>query len=138
MDITSAEMTKYAANELLATRISFINDIANLCEIVGADIQSVRMGIGSDPRIGNQFLYPGIGYGGSCFPKDIKALIKTELDFDYDLQLLKAVEKVNNNQKALLLIKYKTILVGNWKISLLLYGDFHLNQEPMICVKLLQ
>ena len=99
MDITSSEMTKYAANAMLATKISFINDIANLCEIVGADINHVRRGIGSDPRIGNKFIYPGIGYGGSCFPKDVKALIRTARDFGYDLRLLDAVEKVNNDQK---------------------------------------
>jgi UDPglucose 6-dehydrogenase len=99
MDITSSEMTKYAANAMLATKISFINDIANLCEIVGADINHVRRGIGSDPRIGNKFIYPGIGYGGSCFPKDVKALIRTAGDFGYDLRLLDAVERVNNDQK---------------------------------------
>jgi UDPglucose 6-dehydrogenase len=105
MDITSAEMTKYTANAMLATKISFINDIANLCEIVGADIQSVRKGIGSDSRIGNAFLYPGIGYGGSCFPKDVKALIKTGHDFNYDLKILQAVENVNNSQKNVLFNK---------------------------------
>ncbi len=102
MDITSAEMTKYAANAMLATKISFINDIANLCEIVGADINMVRKGIGSDPRIGSKFLYPGVGYGGSCFPKDVQALIKTASDFGYELKVLKAVEEVNQNQKSLL------------------------------------
>jgi UDPglucose 6-dehydrogenase len=102
MDITSSEMTKYAANSMLATKISFINDIANLCEIVGADINLVRKGIGSDSRIGNKFLYPGVGYGGSCFPKDVQALIKTAKDFDYDLQVLQAVESVNKFQKTVL------------------------------------
>ncbi len=102
MDITSAEMTKYAANAMLATKISFINDIANLCEIVGADINMVRKGIGSDPRIGSRFLYPGVGYGGSCFPKDVQALIKTASDFGYELKVLKAVEDVNQQQKAVL------------------------------------
>ncbi|MCF8381287.1 MAG: UDP-glucose/GDP-mannose dehydrogenase family protein [Bacteroidales bacterium] len=112
MDITSAEMTKYAANAMLATKISFINDIANLCEIVGADINSVRKGIGSDSRIGNMFLYPGIGYGGSCFPKDVKALIKTGKDFNYNLQILQAVENVNNKQKTVLFNKIENYFEG--------------------------
>jgi UDPglucose 6-dehydrogenase len=105
MDIPSAELTKYAANTMLATKISFMNDIANLCEIVGADINAVRKGIGSDPRIGDKFIYPGIGYGGSCFPKDVKALIKTGDDHHYALNILKAVEDVNNHQKLLLFNK---------------------------------
>jgi len=102
MNIPSAEMTKYAANAMLATRISFMNEIANLCEIVGADVNLVRMGIGSDPRIGNQFIYPGIGYGGSCFPKDVKALIKTAKANNYDMRILTAVEHVNKDQKSIL------------------------------------
>lgn len=102
MDITSSEMTKYAANAMLATKISFINDIANLCEIVGADINLVRKGIGSDSRIGYKFLYPGVGYGGSCFPKDVQALVRTAQDYDYDLKVLKAVEEVNYYQKTVL------------------------------------
>ena len=105
MDITSAEMTKYAANSMLATKISFINDIANLCEIVGADINLVRKGIGSDSRIGNKFLYPGVGYGGSCFPKDVQALIKTAKTYGYDLKVLQAVEEVNSYQKTVLFDK---------------------------------
>lgn len=105
MDIPSAEMTKYAANAILATKISFMNDIANLCEKVGADINSVRIGIGSDPRIGNKFIYPGVGYGGSCFPKDVKALIRTAFDYEYRLEILEAVENVNNRQKASLFVK---------------------------------
>ena len=95
MDIPSAEMTKYAANSMLATRISFMNDIANLCERVGADVNMVRAGIGSDTRIGRKFLYAGCGYGGSCFPKDVKALIKTADSNGYSMEVLKAVEKVN-------------------------------------------
>ena len=105
MDITSAEMTKYAANSMLATKISFMNDIANLCEIVGADVNSVRRGIGSDSRIGNKFIYPGTGYGGSCFPKDVKALIKTADNYSYSLKVLKAVEEVNEAQKSVLITK---------------------------------
>lgn len=105
MDIPSAEMTKYAANSMLATRISFMNDIANLCELVGADVDKVRAGIGSDTRIGRKFLYAGCGYGGSCFPKDVKALIKTADDNGYSLEVLKAVERVNENQKKVLINK---------------------------------
>lgn len=107
MDIPSAEMTKYAANSMLATRISFMNDIANLCELVGADVNKVRAGIGSDTRIGRKFLYAGCGYGGSCFPKDVKALIKTADDNGYSLEVLKAVERVNEKQKGILFEKLK-------------------------------
>lgn len=121
MNIPSAEMTKYAANSMLATRISFMNDIANLCEIVGADINLVKKGIGSDTRIGNKFLYAGIGYGGSCFPKDVKALIKTADKHNYSLELLKSVEKVNEKQKTVLFEKvnkfFKNELKGK-KIAL--------------------
>ena len=102
MDIPSAEMTKYAANSMLATKISFMNDIANLCEIVGADVNAVRRGIGSDTRIGHQFIYPGAGYGGSCFPKDVKALIKTADKFGHSLEVLKSVEDVNDRQKEIM------------------------------------
>ena len=105
MDILSAEMTKYAANSMLATRISFINDIANLCELVGADVESVKCGIGSDSRVGNKFLNAGCGYGGSCFPKDVKALIKTGDDYHHELHLLKAVERINERQKGVLFTK---------------------------------
>ena len=104
-DIPSAEMIKYAANAMLATRISFMNDIANLCEIVGANVNMVRRGIGSDSRIGTKFLYPGCGYGGSCFPKDVKALIKTASTFGYDMKVLRAVEEVNDHQKNILFEK---------------------------------
>ena len=113
MDILSAEMTKYAANSMLATKISFMNDIANLCEIVGADINMVRKGIGSDSRIGNKFIYPGIGYGGSCFPKDVQALIRTAKENDYDLRVLKAVESVNSDQKLLMFNKIMKHFHGN-------------------------
>ena len=112
MDIPSSEMTKYAANSMLATRISFMNEIANLCERVGADINMVRSGIGSDTRIGRQFLYAGIGYGGSCFPKDVKALIKTGEQNGYQMQVLEAVENVNEKQKGLLFDKLSSIFDG--------------------------
>ncbi len=115
MDITSSEMTKYAANSMLATKISFINEIANLCEIVGADVESVRKGIGSDPRIGNKFIYPGTGYGGSCFPKDVQALIRTADENKYSLEILKAVERVNNRQKSVLFDKVNSYFNGNLK-----------------------
>lgn len=105
MDIPSAEMTKYAANAMLATKISFMNDVANLCEIMGADVNLVRKGIGSDPRIGNKFIYPGIGYGGSCFPKDVKALVRTARENGYEMRILQSVEDVNEDQKYLLFNK---------------------------------
>jgi UDPglucose 6-dehydrogenase len=113
MDIPSAEMTKYAANSMLATKISFMNDIANLCEIMGADVNKVRLGIGSDARIGNKFIYPGIGYGGSCFPKDVKALIKTAAENGYEMQVLKAVESVNEDQKSVLFDKVQRHFGGD-------------------------
>ncbi|RGT30697.1 UDP-glucose dehydrogenase family protein [Bacteroides clarus] len=113
MDIPSAEMTKYAANSMLATRISFMNDIANLCELVGADVNMVRSGIGSDTRIGRKFLYPGIGYGGSCFPKDVKALIKTAEQNGYRMRVLQAVEEVNEKQKSVLFEKLQRHFSGD-------------------------
>ena len=112
MDVPSAEMTKYAANSMLATRISFMNDIANLCELVGADVNMVRQGIGSDTRIGRKFLYPGCGYGGSCFPKDVKALIKTADQNGYSMEVLKAVERVNAHQKTILFEKLQNAFEG--------------------------
>ena len=115
MDIVSAEMTKYAANSMLATKISFMNDIANLCEIVGANVNAVRKGIGTDKRIGPYFIYPGTGYGGSCFPKDVQALIKTAEEYGYDMGVLKAVEDVNKRQKAVLYAKAKKYFGGNLK-----------------------
>lgn len=125
MDVPSAEMTKYAANSMLATKISFMNDIANLCEIMGADVNMVRKGIGSDARIGNKFIYPGIGYGGSCFPKDVKALIKTADENGYQMRILKSVEDVNEAQKSVLFNKiskhFKGVLKGKtfavWGLS---------------------
>lgn len=110
MDIASAEMTKYAANAMLATRISFMNDIANLCELVGADVNMVRKGIGSDLRIGRKFLYPGCGYGGSCFPKDVKALAKTGREHGYQMRIIEAVEEVNELQKTVVFNKIKASL----------------------------
>ena len=107
MDVPSAEMTKYAANSMLATKISFMNDIANLCEIMGADVNMVRKGIGSDSRIGTKFIYPGVGYGGSCFPKDVKALIKTAQENGYPMRVLQSVEDVNDDQKSVLVNKVK-------------------------------
>lgn len=114
-DIPSAEMIKYAANSMLATRISFMNDIANLCELIGADVNMVRKGIGADTRIGNKFLYPGCGYGGSCFPKDVKALIKTAEKNGYEMKVLKAVEEVNENQKNILFTKLSKYYNDNLK-----------------------
>jgi UDPglucose 6-dehydrogenase len=125
MDIASAEITKYAANAMLATRISFINEIANLCDILGADINHVRKGIGSDSRIGSKFIYPGSGYGGSCFPKDVKAIIKTAHDNGYELNVIKAVEKANEYQKNIIFKKmsdhfkndFKNKVIGIWGIA---------------------
>ena len=115
MDVPSAEMTKYAANAMLATRISFMNDMANLCELVGADVNMVRKGIGSDNRIGGRFLYPGCGYGGSCFPKDVKALIRTAKEYDYPMRILQAVEDVNDRQKTVLFRKLNDFHGGELK-----------------------
>ncbi len=115
MDKRSAEMTKYAANSYLATRISFMNEIANLCERVGADVDSVRKGMGSDSRIGKRFLFPGIGYGGSCFPKDVQALAMTADEYEYDFRILKSVMKVNADQKKILSAKIKRYFLGDMK-----------------------
>jgi UDPglucose 6-dehydrogenase len=113
MDVPSAEMTKYAANSLLATKISFMNDVANLCEIMGADVNMVRKGIGTDPRIGNKFIYPGIGYGGSCFPKDVKALVRTARQNGHEMRILQAVEDVNEDQKMVLFNKLNKAFGGD-------------------------
>jgi UDPglucose 6-dehydrogenase len=128
MDIPSAEMTKYAANAMLATKISFMNDVANLCELVGANVNEVRKGIGSDPRIGNRFIYPGIGYGGSCFPKDVKALFHTADDYGYDLRILKAVDAVNDDQKHVMFNKIRQHFGGDLKGKV--FGLWGLSFKP--------
>lgn len=115
MDEKSSELTKYAANSFLATKISFMNEIANLCELLGADVDNVRIGMGSDTRIGKRFLFPGIGYGGSCFPKDVKALIKSSNQVDYDFKILEAVETVNEVQKTIMMPKIKKYFNGDLK-----------------------
>ncbi len=129
MDIPSAEMTKYTANAILATKISFMNDIANLCELVGANVEIVRKGIGSDPRIGNKFIYPGTGYGGSCFPKDVKALIRTARNYQYNLKVLEAVEAVNERQKSILFTKIFKHFQGRIKGKT--FGIWGLSFKPM-------
>lgn len=128
MDIISAEITKYAANSMLAARISFINEIANLCDILGADINNVRKGIGSDSRIGSKFMYPGSGYGGSCFPKDVRAIIKTADDHGYELKVIKAVEKANEHQKNVMFNKISKYFIGNLKNKLI--GIWGLSFKP--------
>jgi len=123
MDLKSAELTKYAANAFLATKITFMNEIANFCEIVGADVDSVRRGIGSDSRIGKRFLFPGIGYGGSCFPKDVQALRKSGLEYGYPFKILDAVEEVNHSQKTSIVPKIVKYFKGNLKgVKLALWG----------------
>jgi len=128
MDIPSAEITKYAANSMLATRISFINEIANLCDLLGADINHVRKGIGSDSRIGSKFMYPGTGYGGSCFPKDVKAIIKTASDHGYELNVIAAVEKANEFQKNVILNKINKHFGNNIKNKT--FGIWGLSFKP--------
>ena len=128
MDIASAEITKYAANAMLATRISFINEIANLCDILGADVNQVRKGMGSDSRIGSKFLYPGAGYGGSCFPKDVKALIKTANDHGYEMNVVKAVETANEFQKTVLFRKIKNHFNDDLKNKI--FGIWGLSFKP--------
>lgn len=147
MDIPSAEMTKYASNSMLATRISFMNDIANLCECVGADVNMVRQGIGSDTRIGRKFLYAGCGYGGSCFPKDVKALIKTADDCGYSMEVLKAVEHVNEKQKSILFHKLQAAYKGEslkgktialWGLSFKPETDDMRESTALVIIKLLK
>lgn len=144
-DIPSAEMIKYAANSMLATRISFMNDIANLCELVGADVNMVRKGIGADSRIGNKFLYPGCGYGGSCFPKDVKALIKTAELNGYDMRVLRAVEEVNEYQKSILFEKLRRYFnnklngrtISIWGLSFKPETDDMRESTALVMIKLL-
>lgn len=146
MDVPSAEMTKYTANAMLATKISFMNDIANLCEIVGADVNMVRRGIGTDSRIGNKFIYPGVGYGGSCFPKDVKAIIKTASEYGYELRVLKSVEEVNEDQKSVLFNKlmkhFNNNLIGKtialWGLSFKPNTDDMREAPALVLIKLLQ
>ena len=132
MDIKSAEMTKYAANAMLATKISFINEISNICENIGADVNKVRLGIGSDSRIGYQFIYPGCGYGGSCFPKDVNALVRTAAEYGYETKLIKAVEEVNQAQKYVLVEKIKKhfLVDGRTDLSGLTFGVWGLSFKP--------
>jgi UDPglucose 6-dehydrogenase len=133
MDVRSAELTKYAANAMLATKISFMNELANLAERVGADIEKVRRGIGSDPRIGYQFIYPGCGYGGSCFPKDVQALARSARDHQFDAKILRAVEDVNNSQKGVLFEKINGYFKGSLKgKTIALWGlSFKPNTDDM-------
>lgn len=147
MDIPSAEMTKYASNSMLATRISFMNDIANLCECVGADVNMVRQGIGSDTRIGRKFLYAGCGYGGSCFPKDVKALIKTADDNGYSMEVLKAVESVNEKQKSILFRKLQAVypddslkgkIIALWGLSFKPETDDMRESTALVMIRLLK
>ena len=133
MDVRSAELTKYAANAMLATKISFMNEMANLAERLGADIENVRLGIGSDPRIGYHFIYPGCGYGGSCFPKDVRALSHTARTLGYEADLLGAVENINERQKTTLFSKLSTALDGNLRgKTIAVWG---LAFKPMICAR---
>jgi UDPglucose 6-dehydrogenase len=115
MDERSAELTKYAANAFLATKITFMNEIANMCELVGADVDAVRIGIGSDDRIGKRFLFPGIGYGGSCFPKDVQALAKSAAEVNYDFKILESVMEINEKQKTIIIPKIKNYFNGDLK-----------------------
>lgn len=135
MDIRSAELTKYAANCMLATKISFMNEMSNLAERLGADIEKVRQGIGSDPRIGYHFIYPGCGYGGSCFPKDVQALIRTAESIGYQPRLLQAVEDVNDNQKNKLPTFIKRHFGDDLKVKRLRSGACHLSRTLTTCVK---
>ncbi len=133
MSLRAAELTKYAANAMLATKISFMNEMANLAECLEVDIEEVRHGIGSDPRIGYDFIYPGCGYGGSCFPKDIQALSRTAHDVGYDPQLLRAVEAINQRQKNTLFKSSNGRWTVSWRIKPLPCGDWRSNPTPTTC-----
>jgi UDPglucose 6-dehydrogenase len=135
MDERSAELTKYAANAILATKITFMNEIANLCELLGADVDKVRIGIGSDSRIGKRFLYPGIGYGGSCFPKDVQALAKSGEDAGYRCKILQSVMEVNERQKYVLVDKVKKHFGGNLRASTSRCGAWPSSRRPTTCAR---
>jgi len=135
MDIPSAELTKYAANAMLATKISFMNELSNLAELLDADIELVRQGIGSDPRIGYHFIYPGCGYGGSCFPKDVQALHRTARQYGYEARILEAVENVNQDQKSVLLNKIETQLGSDLSGKTFAIGGWRLSRTRTICAK---
>ena len=135
MDIRSSELTKYAANAMLATKISFMNELANIAERVGADIEKVRIGIGSDPRIGYSFIYPGTGYGGSCFPKDVQALIRSAHEAGHEPQILNAVEAVNDKQKEVLFQKMRATSRGISRADHSRCGDWHSNPTRMTCAR---
>jgi UDPglucose 6-dehydrogenase len=134
MDCASAELSKYAANAMLASRISFMNEVANVCELVGADVDHVRKAIGSDRRIGTAFLFPGVGYGGSCFPKDVQAMIHFASDHDYEFKILEAVEKVNALQKSRLFTKIKKHL-GTVKGKTVAVWGLSFKPRPMTCAR---
>ena len=132
MDERSAEVTKYAANAFLASRISFMNEVANLCDRVGADVDKVRIGIGSDRRIGRHFLYSGIGFGGSCFPKDIRALLRTAYSNDYDFKMLQAVLEVNESQRMLLIDRVRAYLGEDLRGNMRQFGGLRSRPIPMM------
>ena len=135
MDCASAELCKYAANAMLATRISFMNEVANVCEVVGADVDHVRRAVAPDRRIGPSFLFPGVGYGGSCFPKDVKAMMKFAAAKSYDFQILKAVEAVNERQKVRLLAKMQAALRRRSRASASRSGGWRSSRRPTTCAK---
>ena len=135
MDVPSAELTKYAANAMLATRISFMNEIANICNLIGADVDLIRKGIGTDARIGSKFLFAGIGYGGSCFPKDVKAIVRTAADHGYDFKVLRAVEEVNERQKHLLFDRVREHFDGDLRGKHFALWAWPSSPTPMTCAR---